>query len=561
MVLDSHKYVLPIDVINLTEAVVDVPKRTIVVDIIKAGWSLNNRFYSVDVLRELAGLLLEKGKMYVNHELETESMKRAGGRDMRDWSAQILETWMDKDTLKAKIHVFEEPDGWLLERIDKFPEEVGISIDAKAIVESTEHNGQDGLIVKKFIRANSADFVPTPAAGGKVVANQKENLIPDDTEEMEKGIKEVGNMTKSEKYSALLQSRIEKSKMSDFLYTLMDTLFSVARDSELSDDEKKTLVSEMFNQVADLVMGLDFAAINFDFYEVVKSYLDSAAEGIFELEQLIGERIDEIEDQSIIEAVMKTDGGVKYPASAYAYVPDPKKPSTWKLRVKNYKNGKLVLDRSQLGKAAAAFSPGGYRGQKVQLPSGDVKKVKNKLVKFYKQLGVSTKEIPSYLLENVNQDGGVDHMTLEELKREHPELVDAIATEVRESIQTEESMKEAKKKLDEISTELESLKKENTSLKESLDKYELKEKIAQKKEKVSEFIKEAKLDEQYVSETFLDSLMEVDDEEKIKEKIQDRVKIVNELESKIKGVGKTDETDTRETGAPTKDDLLKAIEN
>ena len=33
------------------------------------------------------------------------------------------------------------------------------------------------------------------------------------------------------------------------------------------------------------------------------------------------------------KAEMKTEDGVQYPAQAFAYVPDPYKPSTWKLRL------------------------------------------------------------------------------------------------------------------------------------------------------------------------------------------------------------------------------------
>ncbi len=33
------------------------------------------------------------------------------------------------------------------------------------------------------------------------------------------------------------------------------------------------------------------------------------------------------------EKVYKTENGMQFPAEAYAYVPDPDKPSTWKLRL------------------------------------------------------------------------------------------------------------------------------------------------------------------------------------------------------------------------------------
>jgi hypothetical protein len=79
---------------------------------------------------------------------------------------------------------------------------------------------------------------------------------------------------------------------------------------------------------------------------------------------------------------MKTDGGEQYPAEAYAYVPDPESPSTWKLRLWESPSEKVTA--SQVGAAAAAFSPGGFRGNKVQIPPGDVAKVKARVRSAWK---------------------------------------------------------------------------------------------------------------------------------------------------------------------------------
>jgi hypothetical protein len=97
------------------------------------------------------------------------------------------------------------------------------------------------------------------------------------------------------------------------------------------------------------------------------------------------------------QAPMKTEGGVKYPASDYAYVPDAEKPSTWKLRMSETRPGNIT--KAQLGRAAAAFSPGGFRGQKVQIPSGDVVKVKAKIRAAYAKLGVEPADIPPAVKE------------------------------------------------------------------------------------------------------------------------------------------------------------------
>ena len=64
----------------------------------------------------------------------------------------------------------------------------------------------------------------------------------------------------------------------------------------------------------------------------------------------------------------KTEGGQAYPASDFAYVPDPEKPSTWKLRLTSTPGGSP--DPGIVGAAAAALGPG-YRGNKVQIPTAD----------------------------------------------------------------------------------------------------------------------------------------------------------------------------------------------
>jgi cation transport regulator ChaB len=76
-------------------------------------------------------------------------------------------------------------------------------------------------------------------------------------------------------------------------------------------------------------------------------------------------------------APTKSEDGQNFGAGDYAYVPDPSKPSTWKLRLTASPGG--APDAAMVGAAAAAFSPGGHRGQKVSLPSADVAGAKSKV--------------------------------------------------------------------------------------------------------------------------------------------------------------------------------------
>jgi len=89
---------------------------------------------------------------------------------------------------------------------------------------------------------------------------------------------------------------------------------------------------------------------------------------------------------------VKTEDGQEYPAEAYAYVPDPESPSTWKLRLWEDTEKKATV--AQLGRAAAAFSPGGFRGQRVEIPEADQAAVKARIRAAYSRLGVSKEDIP-----------------------------------------------------------------------------------------------------------------------------------------------------------------------
>lgn len=65
----------------------------------------------------------------------------------------------------------------------------------------------------------------------------------------------------------------------------------------------------------------------------------------------------------------KTEEGVKFKASDYAVVPDREKPTTWKLRLAEGSSGNFTV--AQVARAITAMQPGGFRGQKVELESGD----------------------------------------------------------------------------------------------------------------------------------------------------------------------------------------------
>jgi hypothetical protein len=98
----------------------------------------------------------------------------------------------------------------------------------------------------------------------------------------------------------------------------------------------------------------------------------------------------------LIEA-FKTEDGLRFPAAAYAYVPDGDKPSGWKLRL--WENPQKKVTKAQLGRAAAALGPRGFRGRKVQIPAAARGAVKAKIRAAYRRLGVKPDDMPRAVRE------------------------------------------------------------------------------------------------------------------------------------------------------------------
>ena len=119
---------------------------------------------------------------------------------------------------------------------------------------------------------------------------------------------------------------------------------------------------------------------------------------LFEKIMQAGEKRTVMLDESGYQSkqVKKTEEDVEYPARCYAYVPDAEQVSTWKLQLCNED---LEITREQLGRAAAAFSEGGFRGQPVELPRDEIGKVKRRIRSEYEKLGVEREDMPEGIKE------------------------------------------------------------------------------------------------------------------------------------------------------------------
>ena len=102
------------------------------------------------------------------------------------------------------------------------------------------------------------------------------------------------------------------------------------------------------------------------------------------------------------QEAVKTENSVEYPSSAYAYVPDAESSSTWKLRM--WEDADKKVTKAQLGRAAAALSPGGFRGQKASIPEADLAAVKRKIRAAYRKLDVEEADIPRWVKEAATRE-------------------------------------------------------------------------------------------------------------------------------------------------------------
>lgn len=91
---------------------------------------------------------------------------------------------------------------------------------------------------------------------------------------------------------------------------------------------------------------------------------------------------DDEEEIVVQKAETKTEDGKSFKSSDYAYVPDPQKPSTWKLRLTNTPGGEP--DSGIVGAAIAALGKG-FRGNKVQIPASDLSGVRAKVRAAWKK--------------------------------------------------------------------------------------------------------------------------------------------------------------------------------
>ena len=167
------------------------------------------------------------------------------------------------------------------------------------------------------------------------------------------------------------------------------------KSEESMKDELQTKYSEIIQETGKRNALLDSSRIK-KILALCQELLSSEGEDEDKVKEALTEATAVLEFLRAQEA-MKPEDGKLYPAAAFAYVPDPKEANGWKLRL--WEDPEKKTTRAQLGKVAAALSPGGLSGHKVSIPKEALPAVKRKIRAAYRVLEVEEEDIPKWVKE------------------------------------------------------------------------------------------------------------------------------------------------------------------
>lgn len=499
--------------VDFSEATFDDASKTATATAITEGWSKNysgakQRYYTGKAVEDVVHLLGGSRKMFDKHSKQQ--------REVREWVATCLESWIEEvegvKKAKMKIQFTENPSTvWLYEEAKRDPKEVQLSIDGKGQVRAGKVDKKAAAIIESVKHLRSVDFVTKGAAGGYV------DLAASDTNQI---LNEA---------IATLEDRIKQAEDRDQPYVDYERVWSALKSlfvdllyySEVSDVDVVKEIEGALDGFADKMKDLVPKLRN----------VWSSTEEVIGAGYDVGDFVVEGTDEFVWEAASKTENGVSYPASAYLVVPDRSKPSVWKLRYKNFMDGKLQVDRSQMGKAAAALFKT-FRGKKVQLSQSERKSAITKLRGAYKKMGVPEEDWPAGLKEEKKMSE-----QLNSFKKENPDLYEEIVEQVNLIAVNEatkassDKVKELEDRVSELEKDKEAMVKEKEETEKKISDFEEKEAKAKKEAFIAEKLKEAGVEDK-VSEEFVNLLKE-SDEEKITFLISDKKADIDKYKGKI----------------------------
>lgn len=258
----------------------------------------------------------------------------------------------------------------------------------------------------------------------------------DDVERHKKGLTEEQKklwvkVANAERERCIVKGGDEKTCDAKAIKIANSVVDGVKEKEWMSEEYQRKIAENFYKQEREQMETLKFLVGKLK--EVEQT--DEASDLIERAEMILNSRVDfktrmemcdEIDDYlaTVQEAAYKTENGIQFPKEAYAYVPDPEKPSTWKLRL--WEDLEKKETPAQVGRAIAAFSPGGFRGQKVDIPPEDRDKVKAKIRAAWKKVNPDRdpSEMPAHIKESEQEHlfGTEDIVPLDEASVKQPNI-------------------------------------------------------------------------------------------------------------------------------------------
>lgn len=221
-------------------------KGNVELTVVEGGWSRNENYWTAKALETLPLAFANRKKVYIDHQL-----KGSEPRSIKDWGAQLIEIGKQDNSVKSEIHLFDKPESCaaLRERIEKYPEEVGVSVDVRAKIRQGEMEGRKGQIVEEVVSARSFDFVAEPSAGGKV-----DKLLEARMKELP--VQDMLELTEGE-LAKLLKAKDERSKIYDLWYTLKTLLRNISGAIGQDETAKKKRITDALDEFKSMMLKFD----------------------------------------------------------------------------------------------------------------------------------------------------------------------------------------------------------------------------------------------------------------------------------------------------------------
>lgn len=152
------------------------------------------------------------------------------------------------------------------------------------------------------------------------------------------------------------------------------------------------------------------------------------------------------------DAPFKTEDGKKFHAEDFAHVPDKEDPSTWKLRLTGTPGS--GPDEGHVSAAAAALGAG-FRGNKVELPSGARSGVVARVRSAWRKLNPdkSDEEMPEGLKKTYNEEDDMSREEMDALKAKHDKEIKDKDAELDKAKKEADMTDEEKKKYKDLKDE------------------------------------------------------------------------------------------------------------